>query len=45
MLELIIEHQAGIPLLMKPLSGNSTDAQEFGQVIHAHIDQLPPCMG
>jgi transposase len=40
MLELIVEHHAGIPLLMKPLSGNSSDAQEFGQIIHAHIDQL-----
>jgi transposase len=40
MLELIVEHQAGIPVLMKPLSGNSSDAQEFGQMIRAHIDQL-----
>ena len=45
MLELIVEHQAGIPLLMKPLSGNSSDAQEFGQVIHAHIEQLHPLYG
>jgi transposase len=40
MLELIVEHQAGIPVLMKPLSGNSSDAQEFGQVIQNHIAQL-----
>ena len=33
MLELIVEHQAGIPVLMKPLSGNSSDPQAFGQVI------------
>jgi transposase len=39
MLELIIEHQAGIPVLMKPLSGNRSDPQAFGQVIHAPIDQ------
>ena len=39
MLELLVEHHAGMPLLMKPLSGNSSDAQEFGQVIHAHIEQ------
>jgi transposase len=45
MLELIVEHQAGIPVLMKPLSGNSSDAQEFGQVIRAHIDQLHPTYG
>jgi transposase len=40
MLELIVEHQAGIPVLMKPLSGNSSDAQDFGEVIHAHVHQL-----
>lgn len=32
-LELIVEHQAGIPVLMPPLSGNSRDAHEFGQVV------------
>ena len=40
MLELIVEHQAGIPLLMKPLSGNSSDVHEFGDVIQQHIQQL-----
>jgi transposase len=45
MLELIIEHQAGIPVLMKPLSGNSSDAHEFGQVIRAHIEQLHTTYG
>jgi transposase len=40
MLELIVEHQAGIPLLMKPLSGNSSDAPAFGQIIQEHIAQL-----
>ena len=40
MLELIIEHQAGIPVLRKPLSGKSSDAQEFGHVIRTHIEQL-----
>jgi transposase len=45
MLELIVEHQAGLPILMKPLSGNSSDAQEFGQVIRAHIDQLHTTYG
>jgi len=39
MLELIVEHQAGIPVLMKPLSGNSSDAQEFGSRIKEHIAQ------
>jgi hypothetical protein len=40
MLELIMEHQAGIPLLMKPLSGNSSDSQEFGHIVRDHIGQL-----
>jgi transposase len=40
MLELIVEHHAGIPVLMKPLSGNSSDAQDFGEVIRAHVQQL-----
>jgi transposase len=44
-LELIVEHQAGIPVLMQPLSGNSSDAQEFGQVIRAHIAHLHTTYG
>jgi transposase len=39
MWELIVEPQAGSPVLMKPLSGNSSDPQAVGQVIHAYIDQ------
>jgi transposase len=42
MLELVVEHQAGIPVLMKPLSGNSSDSKAFGQVVSDHIAQLPP---
>ena len=45
MLELIVEHQAGIPVLMKPLSGNSSDAQEFGHVIRDHIAQFQTTYG
>jgi transposase len=45
MLELLVEHQAGIPLLMQPLSGNSSDAQEFGQVIRNHIAHLHTTYG
>jgi transposase len=45
MLELIVEHQAGIPLLMKPLSGNSSDAQEFGHLVRDHIAQLHSTYG
>lgn len=40
MLDLIVEHQAGIPVLMKPLNGNSSDAHDFGQVLTDHIAQL-----
>jgi transposase len=40
MLDLIVEHQAGIPVLMKPLSGNSSDAQDLGQFIADHVAQL-----
>jgi transposase len=39
MLELMVEHQAGIPVLMQPLSGNSSDVHEFGQVVKDHIAQ------
>jgi transposase len=45
MLELIVEHQAGIPILMKPLSGNSSDTQDFGQVIRTHVTQLQTTYG
>jgi transposase len=40
MLELMVEHQAGLPGLMKPLSGNSSDGQECGHVIKEHSAQL-----
>jgi transposase len=40
MLELIVEHQAGIPVLMKPLSGNTSDGKEFGHSVHEHMAQL-----
>jgi transposase len=45
MLELIVEHQAGIPVLMKPLSGNSSDAPAFGQIVREHIAQLQTTYG
>jgi transposase len=45
MLDLIVEHQAGIPLLMKPLSGNTSDASDFGQVVSSHIAQLHTAYG
>jgi transposase len=40
MLELVVEHQAGIPVLRQPLSGNSHDGKVFGQVVSDHIAQL-----
>jgi transposase len=45
MLELIVEHQAGIPLLMKPLSGNSSDAHDFGDVVGTHVQQVQTTYG
>jgi len=44
-LQLICEHQAGIPLLMKPLSGNSADKTDFRETIKAHIGQLRQDVG
>ncbi len=45
MLELIVEHQAGIPLLRQPLSGHSSDAHEFGQGIQEHLAQFQTTSG
>lgn len=45
MLDLIVEHQAGIPVLMKPLSGNSSDATDFGQIVSNHVAQLQTTYG
>ncbi len=39
-LQLICEQQAGLPLLMEPLSGNNSDKVSFRQTIQAHIAQL-----
>ena len=40
MLALMVEHQAGIPVLMQPLSGNSSDVHDFGQIVTDHVAQL-----
>jgi transposase len=37
MLDLIVEHQAGIPLLMPPLSGHTSDAIDFRHVVTEHL--------
>src|SRR5688572_22652396 len=44
-MELIVEHQAGIPVLMKPLSGNSSDGKEFGHIVQEHIAQWQTTSG
>jgi transposase len=45
MVELMVEHQAGLPILMKPLSGNSSDAHSVGELVRTHIDQLHTTYG
>ena len=44
-LQLICEHQAGIPILMEPLNGNSVDKDSFHQLIRDHIGQLKKDVG
>lgn len=39
-LQLICDNAAGIPLLMKPLSGNSDDKTDFRATIQQHVGQL-----
>ena len=39
-LDLIVEHQAGIPVLMEPLSGNSSDQGSFPELIDRHLSHL-----
>lgn len=39
-LDLICEQQAGIPLLMEPLSGNREDKRDFRRVVQTHVAQL-----
>ena len=45
MVALIVAHQAGIPVLMKPLSGNSSDAKSFAQTVSEHIQQVQSTYG
>jgi transposase len=37
MLDLMVEHQAGMPVWMPPLSGHSSDTRDVGQVVRAHM--------
>jgi hypothetical protein len=45
MLELIVAHQAGIPILMQPLSGNRRDAQDFSDAVRTHVQQWQTTYG
>ena len=40
MLDLMAAHQAGIPLLLQPLRGHTSDASDFGQVVRQHMQHL-----
>jgi transposase len=44
-LQLISEHQTGIPLWMDALSGNSSDKASFRQTLNAHLEQLHDGVG
>ena len=44
-LQLISEHQAGIPLWMDALSGNSSDKASFRETLNAHLKQLRDGVG
>lgn len=39
-LQLIVEQQAGIPMLMRALSGNSVDTVAFNETLNNHINQF-----
>jgi len=36
----MVEHKAGLPVLMEPLSGNASDQGSFRELIDRHVDQL-----
>jgi transposase len=44
-LQIISEHQAGIPLWMDVLSGNSSDKESFRHTLNAHLKQLRDGVG
>ncbi len=39
-LNLIVDHQSGIPLMMKAANGNQIDTKAFASLVNAHIDAL-----
>ena len=44
-LDLMVEHQAGLPILMQPLSGNASDQASFPALIRAHLAALRQAHG
>jgi transposase len=44
-LQLIVENQAGIPLVMQALDGNSSDKNSFAAAINTHVKQLQTDLG
>jgi len=39
-LNMIVEHQAGIPIWMQPANGNQVDTQAFATILKEHINSL-----
>jgi transposase len=44
-LQLIVENQAGIPLVMRSLDGNDSDKTSFSEAINTHIKQFQTELG
>jgi transposase len=44
-LELIVEHQAGLPVLRQPLSGHPSAGKTFGHVVKASVTQVQTSYG
>lgn len=44
-LDLMVEHRAGLPVLMQPLSGNSSDQGDFPKLIERHLSGLQQAYG
>jgi len=44
-LNLIVEHKAGLPVLMEPLSGNASDQGSFRELIDRHLGHLQNAHG
>lgn len=44
-LDLVVEHEAGLPILMKPLSGNTSDQSSFPELIERHLSHLQMAHG